>query len=82
EKEPLTNEEYNTLKAIYKKSESVQNGLRNVQSDIIDKNLSWIDVQTVSAQKEAPRDNVIINGFKHVEQTKSTVDQDFGPTFT
>ncbi len=82
EKEPLTDEEYDTLKAIYKKSESVQNGLRNVQSDIIDKNLSWIDVQTVSAQKEAPRDNVIINGFKHVEQTKSTVDQDFGPTFT
>lgn len=82
EKEPLTDEEYDTLKAIYKKSESVQDGLRNVQSDIIDKNLSWIDVQTVSAQKEAPRDNVIINGFKHVEQTKSTVDQNFGPTFT
>ncbi|WP_088043418.1 germination protein YpeB [Bacillus sp. EAC] len=82
EKEPLTEQEYSTLKGIYKKAESVQNGLRGVQTNIMNKNLSWMEVETMSAQRKAPRDNVIMNGFKHVEQTKATTDQDFGPTFS
>lgn len=82
DKEPLTDKEYTTLTAIYKKAETIQNGLRDVQTQILNKDLSWMDVEQEAAQKEAPRDNVIINGFKYVEQTKATTEKDFGPTFT
>ncbi|PGZ89897.1 MULTISPECIES: germination protein YpeB [Bacillaceae] len=81
-KEPLTAKEYKTLRDMYSTAEKIQDGLRNVQTNIMNKNLSWIDVGQMTEERKAPRDNSIVDGFKHIEQVKATTDQDFGPTFT
>lgn len=81
-KEPLTDKEFTSLKNMYSTADKIQDGLRNVQTNIMNKNLSWIDVGQMSEEKKAPRDNSIVDGFKHIEQVKATTDQDFGPTFT
>ncbi|PEJ59139.1 MULTISPECIES: germination protein YpeB [unclassified Bacillus (in: firmicutes)] len=81
-KEPLTDKEFTSLKNMYSTAEKVQDGLRNVQTNIMNKNLSWIDVGQMSEERKGPRDNSIVDGFKHIEQVKATTDQDFGPTFT
>lgn len=82
DKEPLTDKEFDSLKKIYSTAEKIQDGLRNVQTNIMNKNLSWIDVGQMAEERKAPRDNSIVNGFKHIEQVKATTDKDFGPTFT
>ncbi|WP_420488319.1 germination protein YpeB [Gottfriedia acidiceleris] len=81
-KEPLTAKEYDSLRKIYSTSEKIQDGLRNVQTNIMNKNLSWIDVDQMSEEKKASRDNSIVDGFKHIEQVKATTNNDFGPTFS
>lgn len=82
DKEPLTDKEYASLKSMYNTSEDIQTKLRDVQTQILDKDLKWMDLQNVKSTKEAPKDNVIIDGFKNVEASKAYADQDFGPAFT
>lgn len=82
EKEPLTNQEYNSLRGMYQTAEKIQDGLRGVQTNIMNKNLSWIDVSQMTEESKASRDNSIIDGFNNIEKTKATTEQDFGPTFT
>lgn len=82
EKEPLTDEEYNTLKELYKQSGEIQSELRNVQHMVLKNNLRWMDVELALASTEEPLDNTIIDGFKTVEKTvESYGETDFGPAF-
>jgi spore germination protein len=82
DKEPLSNEEYETLKVLYKQSGDIQKELRNVQHMVLENNLRWMDVELALATNE-PTDNTIIDGFKTVEKTVSGYDEtDLGPTFT
>ncbi|PGL70979.1 germination protein YpeB [Bacillus sp. AFS055030] len=82
DKQPLTSKEFSSLRNMYSTAEKIQNGLRNVQTNIMNKNLTWMDVGQMAEERKAPRDNSIVNGFKHIEQVKATTDNDFGPTFT
>ncbi len=82
-KEPLTDKEYDTLKALYKTSGDIQNELRKVQHLVIENNLRWMDVELALATNEKQADNTIIDGFKTVEKNvESYAETDFGPTFT
>jgi spore germination protein len=83
EKEPLSEEEYQTLKVLYKQSGDIQNELRNVQHMVLENNLRWMDVELALASGEEAADNTIIDGFKTVEKTVSGYDEtDLGPTFS
>jgi spore germination protein len=82
-KEPLSDKEYETLKALYKTSGDIQNELRKVQHLVIENNLRWMDVELALATNEKQADNTIIDGFKTVEKNvESYAEADFGPSFT
>ncbi|MFC3882744.1 germination protein YpeB [Bacillus songklensis] len=82
-KEPLNDQEYNTLKALYKTSGDIQNELRKVQHLVIQNNLRWMDVELALATGEKQADNTIIDGFKTVEKNvEGYAETDFGPSFT
>jgi spore germination protein len=83
DKTPLSNQEYNTLKVLYKQSGEIQKELRSVQSMALKRNLRWMDVEMALASGKENADNTIIDGFKTVEKTVSGyTDTDFGPSFT
>lgn len=83
DKEPLTDEEYQTLQSLYNKSNSIQKELRNVQHLVIKNNLRWMDVELALAQDENQLDNTIIDGFKTVEKdVEAYSEAEFGPAFT
>ena len=82
DKNPLSKQEYGTLKVLYKQSGEIQNELRNVQHMVLKNNLRWMDVELALASGKEMTDNTIIDGFKTVEKTVSGYDEtNFGPTF-
>ncbi len=82
DKEPLTKDEYETLKVLYKQSDQIQNELRNVQHLVLKNNLRWMDVELALASGKESTDNTIIDGFKTVEKTVTGYDEsDQGLTF-
>ncbi|WP_028400558.1 germination protein YpeB [Ectobacillus panaciterrae] len=83
EKEPLNNQEYDTLQKLYTRAADIQGELRNVQHLVLKNNLRWMDVELALAADHKPSDNTIIDGFKTVEKNvNSYTEADFGPTFT
>lgn len=49
DQEPLSDEEYQTLQALYEKSGDIQKELRKVQHLVLENNLRWMDVQLALA---------------------------------
>ncbi|KPB06690.1 germination protein YpeB [Bacillus sp. CHD6a] len=83
DKNPLSEDEYSTLQALYQKSDEIKQELRRVQSMVMSNNLRWMDVELALSAKDQPQDNTIIDGFKTVEKNVEGYDEaDFGPTFT
>ncbi|NMH74056.1 germination protein YpeB [Bacillus sp. RO2] len=83
DKNPLSEDEYSTLQALYRKSDEIKQELRKVQSMVMSNNLRWMDVELALSAKDQPQDNTIIDGFKTVEKNVEGYDEaDFGPTFT
>ncbi|WP_251555264.1 germination protein YpeB [Neobacillus muris] len=83
EKEPLSDEEYETLKTLYKQSGDIQGELRKVQSMVLKNNLRWMDVELALASGKEQTDNTIIDGFKTVEKTVTGYEEsDQGATFS
>ncbi|WP_066257255.1 germination protein YpeB [Neobacillus drentensis] len=82
DKKPLSKDEYNTLKVLYKQSADIQDELRNVQHMVLKNNLRWMDVELALASGKETTDNTIIDGFKTVEKTVTGYEEtDMGPTF-
>lgn len=82
DKDPLTEEEYSTLKQLYGRAEEIQNELRNVQHIAMENNLRWMDVELALATGKQQGDNTIIDGFKTVEKTVEGYDEtDLGLAF-
>lgn len=68
DEDPLSEEEFNSLKNLYKQAEDIQSELRYVQNVVLNENLRWMDVQLALASQDEPLDNTIIDGFKTVEE--------------
>ncbi|MCH1624769.1 germination protein YpeB [Fredinandcohnia quinoae] len=82
-KEPLSEEEYKTLKQLYTNAEDIQKELRTVQHLVMKNNLRWMDVELALASGEKQADNTIIDGLKTVEKNVAAyAESDFGATFT
>lgn len=69
--QPLTDKEYEQLESLYKQSADIQNDLRAVQMNVLDKNLRWTDVAHAAADGDEPRDNTVIDGFNTIEKKAS-----------
>jgi spore germination protein len=81
DKKPLSEEEYGSLKKLYKQSADIQNELRKVQHMVLENNLRWMDVEMALASGEETSDNTIIDGFKTVEKQVDGYDEaNFGGT--
>ncbi|PTX59881.1 spore germination protein [Melghirimyces profundicolus] len=81
DKKPLTDREYNTLRTLYKRAGAIQKDLQNVQSQVLSKNLRWMDVELEMAAEDKAMDNTIINGFKKVDKLSEGYEEvDWGPS--
>ncbi|SMO41982.1 germination protein YpeB [Melghirimyces algeriensis] len=81
DRKPLNEREYHTLQTLYKKSNAIQQDLSKVQSQILEKNLRWMDVELAMASEDKVMDNTIINGFKKVDKlSEGYKEVDWGPS--
>lgn len=80
-KQPLSEQEMQTMSQLYQHAQSIRDQLRDVQGKVIANNLRWMDVETVLATSKEPRDNTIIDGFQTVDKKISEYDElNWGPT--
>ncbi|MEC0372083.1 germination protein YpeB [Paenibacillus chibensis] len=68
DKEPLTKDEIQNLKTLYKNSSDITKDLQTVQSKVIANRLRWMDVESAMASEDKALDNTIIDGFKTVDK--------------
>ncbi|GAE91345.1 spore germination protein YpeB [Gracilibacillus boraciitolerans JCM 21714] len=68
DKEPLSEDEINTLESLYEMSGDIESELRKVQNIALKENLRWMDVQLALVNNDQQADNTIIDGFKTVEK--------------
>ncbi|WP_438351294.1 germination protein YpeB [Paenibacillus sp. FA6] len=81
DKEPLSDQEFNTLKVLYKDSGQISKDLQAVQDKVIKNRLRWMDVETAIANEEKVEDNSIIDGFKTVDKVVGEYpEMDWGPS--
>ncbi|WP_042145709.1 germination protein YpeB [Paucisalibacillus sp. EB02] len=67
-KDPLSDEELETLENLYSQAGEIKDELRQVQHTAMENNLRWMDVQLALATEDEQADNTIIDGFKTVEK--------------
>ncbi|OYD09739.1 germination protein YpeB [Paludifilum halophilum] len=81
DRKPLTDKEYNTLRNLYDRSNTVQKDLQKVQSEVLKKDLRWMDVELAQASEDKVMDNTIIDGFKKVDKVSEGLSEvDWGST--
>ncbi|MDK2822347.1 MAG: spore germination protein [Clostridia bacterium] len=68
QKEDLTEKEWNKLQELYKRSKIVKNELQNIEAAVLDRDLSFVEVETVVLRKgQDLADNTITDGFRTIE---------------
>ncbi|MDX8364830.1 germination protein YpeB [Cytobacillus sp. IB215665] len=81
--QPLSKDEYETLKTLYGNAAEIQSELRKVQYLVLENNLRWMDVELALSTGDEQMDNTIIDGFKTVEKNvEGYSETNLGPTFT
>ncbi|AOZ91391.1 germination protein YpeB [Paenibacillus crassostreae] len=81
DKEPLSEQEFNTLKVLYKNSAQISKELQAVQDKVIKNRIRWMDVEATIANEDQMEDNSVIDGFKLVDKTVGEYpDLDWGPS--
>lgn len=80
-KNPLTDDEFKTMKTLYEKSDEIAQNLQVMQQKVLQNNLRWMDVETALATEKSVRDNTIIDGFKTVDKKVSEYPEiNWGPS--
>jgi len=80
-KEPLSDKEFATLKTLYEKSDELRGDLQNMQTEVMANSLRWMDVEIALAAKQQSGNNVIIDGFRSIEDKVGGYPEiDWGPT--
>ncbi|MHA7963625.1 germination protein YpeB [Paenibacillus sp. CAU 1782] len=80
-RQPLSEGEFKTLKALYDKSGEIVQDLNRMQQDVIASNLRWMDVEVAIAADQATSGNVIVDGLRSVDQKVSAYPElDWGPS--
>jgi germination protein YpeB len=80
-KQPLSEDEFKTLKTLYAKSEDISKDLSTMQEKVLSDHLRWMDVEVALAKQNSPNDNTIIDGFKTVDKKVSEYPEiNWGPS--
>ncbi|SFF04291.1 spore germination protein [Paenibacillus catalpae] len=80
-KQPLSEDEFKTLKTLYAKSEDISKDLTTMQEKVLSDRLRWMDVEVALAKQNSPNDNTIIDGFKTVDKKVSEYPEiNWGPS--
>lgn len=80
-KQPLSKDEFNTMKTLYAKSEEISKDLIGMQKEVLANNLRWMDVEIALASEQSNNDNTIIDGFKTVDKKVSEYPEiNWGPS--
>ncbi|WP_336786793.1 germination protein YpeB [Paenibacillus sp. MMO-177] len=80
-KQPLSQDEFKTLKTLYAKSEDISKDLYKMQEKVLNDHLRWMDVEVALAKQNSPNDNTIIDGFKTVDKKVSEYPEiNWGPS--
>ena len=80
-KEPLSDGEMTTMKTLYDRSKEISADLGSLQDKVLQDKLRWMDVETAMAAAEQKSGNVIMDGFKGVDnKVKEYKEIDWGPT--
>lgn len=78
---PLTEQQWQTLQQLYKRSKKLENQLGELQSAVIANNLRWMDAELALTQTDKQTDNQIVDGFRAMEKSvESDKPLAFGPT--
>jgi spore germination protein len=67
-KQPLSEDEFKTLKTLYAKSEEISQDLSAMQEKVLSDKLRWMDVEIALASEQTNMDHAIIDGFKTVDK--------------
>ncbi|MDQ8735481.1 germination protein YpeB [Paenibacillus sp. LHD-38] len=80
-KQPLTQDEFKTMKTLYANSEQISNELIGMQKEVLANNLRWMDVEIALASEKSNNDNTIVDGFKTVDKKVSEYPEiNWGPS--
>lgn len=80
DKKPLTEKEYQLLRTLYSRSNALQQELQKVQSQVIENNLRWMDVETALASEDKKSDNTVIDGLRSIDKKAEEYSEvDWGP---
>ncbi len=79
EKQPLNQIEIDKLHTLYQHSKAICESIQYVQSQVLEKNLRWMDVESALSAKDIPENHMIIDGFSSVDKNiGSFSDVDWG----
>ncbi|WP_139994650.1 germination protein YpeB [Paenibacillus paridis] len=82
-KQPLTPDEFKTMKTLYANSEQISKDLVSMQQKVLDNKLRWMDVEIAIASDKTKPGNVIVDGFKTVDKKVSEYPEiNWGPSVT
>lgn len=80
-KEPLTEQEAQTIQSLYAKAADINKELGKVQDAVLSDHLRWMDVEVAMSSADQTADNSIIDGFKTVDKKVSSYpENDWGPS--
>jgi len=80
-KEPLTDQEVEVLEKLYERSKELSSELRRIQSQVLEQNVRWMNVEMALATQDMQSDNTIIDGFRTVDnKVTEFTDVDLGPS--
>ncbi|MCR2803040.1 germination protein YpeB [Paenibacillus soyae] len=80
-KQPLSDSEYQTLQALYQKSDEIAKDLHKMQEDVLLNNLRWMDVEVAIAADQSESGNIIVDGLRGVNEKISAYPElDWGPS--
>lgn len=81
ENEPLSDKEWNKLKTLHAQAKEIQSELRKVQTEVLDKNLRWMDVEVAIASENMDMDKTIVSGFEGLDkQIEGYIETEMGAT--
>jgi spore germination protein len=81
ENEPLTDKEWKQLKSLHSQAEEIQGSLRKIQTEMIEDQVRWMDVELLMASDDKDMDKSVIDGFVEIDKSvQGYIETDWGAT--
>lgn len=79
-KQPLSTDEFKTLKSLYSSSHEISSQLSDLQNNIMNSSLRWMDVEVALAGNESETSNPVVSSLRSVnDQSTQYGEVEWGP---